>query len=72
LECEAKQKKTMANDLTTTVYEPIQPEGLALSLMVVTIVFTILSGVVVLLRFWIRLSHSLFAVEDWLMLAGWV
>ncbi|ETR97637.1 integral membrane protein [Trichoderma reesei RUT C-30] len=62
----------MANDLTTTVYEPIQPEGLALSLMVVTIVFTILSGVVVLLRFWIRLSHSLFAVEDWLMLAGWL
>ncbi|KAL7811423.1 integral membrane protein [Trichoderma gracile] len=62
----------MTKDLTTTVYEPIQPEGLALSLMVVTIVFTILSSVVVLLRFWIRLSHSLFSVEDWLMLAGWL
>ncbi|KAL7807879.1 GPCR, PTH11-type, partial [Trichoderma aethiopicum] len=62
----------MAKDLTTTVYEPIQPEGLALSLMLVTIVFTILSSVVVLLRFWIRLSHGLFSVEDWLMLAGWL
>ncbi|PTB77135.1 GPCR, PTH11-type [Trichoderma longibrachiatum ATCC 18648] len=62
----------MAKDLTTTVYEPIQPEGLALSLMLVTIVFTVLSSVVVLLRFWIRQSHGLFSVEDWLMLAGWL
>ncbi|KAL6856829.1 integral membrane protein [Trichoderma novae-zelandiae] len=62
----------MAKDLTTTVYEPIKPEGLALTLMVVTIVFTVLSSVVVLLRFWVRASLGLFSVEDWLMLAGWL
>jgi hypothetical protein len=62
----------MAKDLTTTVYEPIQPEGLALALLVVTIVFTALSTIVVGLRFYVRVSLNLFAVEDWLMLAGWV
>ncbi|RSL44417.1 hypothetical protein CEP53_011245 [Fusarium sp. AF-6] len=60
----------MAKDLTTTVYEPIQPEGLALVLLVVTIVFTILAVLVAGLRFYVRLSLNAFAVEDWLMLAG--
>lgn len=62
----------MAKDLTTTVYEPIQPQGLALSLLAVTIAFTILSTIVVSLRFYARLSLHAFAVEDWLMLAGYV
>ncbi|RFU82157.1 gpcr, pth11-type [Trichoderma arundinaceum] len=62
----------MAKNLTTTEYEPIQPEGLALSLLVVTIVFTILSSIIAGLRFYVRISHSLFSVEDWLMLAGWI
>ncbi|UKZ69176.1 uncharacterized protein TrAtP1_010185 [Trichoderma atroviride] len=62
----------MAKDLTTTVFEPIQPEGLALALMVTTIVFTILSTLVVGLRFYARISLGLFSIEDWLMLAGWL
>lgn len=62
----------MAKDLTTTVFEPIQPEGLALALMVTTIVFTVLSTIVVALRFYARISLGLFSIEDWLMLAGWV
>lgn len=62
----------MAKDLTTTVFEPIQPEGLALSMLIVTIVFTILSSIIVCLRFYVRLSMNSFAVEDWLMLFGWV
>ncbi|KAJ3550036.1 hypothetical protein NM208_g181 [Fusarium decemcellulare] len=62
----------MAKDLTTTEYEPIQPEGLALVLLVVTIVFTILSSIVVCLRFYIRIKLHAFAFEDWLMLAGWI
>lgn len=62
----------MAKDLTTTVYEPIQPEGLALVLLVVTIIFTILSILIAGLRFWVRISLNAFAVEDWLMLAGLV
>lgn len=59
-------------DLTTTEYEPIQPEGLALTTIVVTIVFTILSSIIVCLRFYVRLSLNSFAFEDWLMLFGWV
>ncbi|KAH6949119.1 hypothetical protein FAVG1_13212 [Fusarium avenaceum] len=62
----------MAKNLTTTVYEPIQPEGLALSLLAVTIVFTILSTIVAGLRFYVRLSLHAFAVEDWLMLFGYI
>lgn len=62
----------MAKDLTTTVYEPIYPEGLALGLMAVTIVFTILSSVVVMLRLFVRIRQHMFAVDDWLMLFGWV
>ncbi|KAH7176343.1 hypothetical protein EDB81DRAFT_897649 [Dactylonectria macrodidyma] len=62
----------MAKDLTTTVFEPIRPEGLALAMMVVTIVFTVLSSIVVGLRFYVRISLHAFAVEDWLMLAGWI
>ncbi|RYP53050.1 hypothetical protein DL768_001905 [Monosporascus sp. mg162] len=62
----------MAKDLTTTEYEPIRPEGLALSLLVVTIVFTILSSIVAGLRFYIRISLHAFSIEDWLMLVGWI
>jgi hypothetical protein len=62
----------MAKDLTTTEFEAIQPEGLALALMVTTIVFTVLSTIVVALRFYARISLGLFSIEDWLMLAGWV
>lgn len=62
----------MAKDLTTTEFEPIEPEGLALALMVTTIIFTVLSTIVVGLRFYARISLNLFSIEDWLMLAGWV
>ncbi|GAD92317.1 hypothetical protein NECHADRAFT_76517 [Paecilomyces variotii No. 5] len=49
----------MAKDLTTTKYEPIQPEGLALALLVVTIAFTILSSIVTGLRFYVlNLAHN--------------
>ncbi len=62
----------MAKNLTTTEFEPIQPEGLALSLLVVTVAFTILSSIVVCLRLYVRASLHAFAAEDWMMLAGWV
>lgn len=55
---------TMAKDLTTTKY--------TLGLLVLTIVFTILSSIVAGLRFYVRISMRSFAVEDWMMLAGWV
>ncbi|KAL2174105.1 uncharacterized protein P884DRAFT_294683 [Thermothelomyces heterothallicus CBS 202.75] len=62
----------MAKDLTTTTFEPIQPEGLALSMLVTTVVFTILSSIMVCLRFYVRITLRSFSVEDWLMLAGWI
>ncbi|CAM1510699.1 Fc.00g010340.m01.CDS01 [Cosmosporella sp. VM-42] len=62
----------MAKNLTTTEFEPIQPEGLALSLLVVTVAFTILSSIVVCLRLYVRVSLHAFAVEDWMMLVGWI
>ncbi|KAL1874565.1 hypothetical protein Daus18300_003584 [Diaporthe australafricana] len=62
----------MAKDLTTTEYEPIQPEGLALTMLVVTVVMTVLSSVVVCLRFRVRITVTSFSTEDWLMLAGWI
>lgn len=62
----------MAKDLTTTEFEPIQPEGLALTMLVVTIVMTVLSSMVVCLRFHVRITVTAFSTEDWLMLAGWV
>ncbi|KAF7560391.1 hypothetical protein G7046_g3757 [Stylonectria norvegica] len=62
----------MAKDLTTTEFEPVQPEGLALALLVVTILFTILSSIIVCLRFYVRYSMHAFSFEDWLMLAGWI
>ncbi|KAL6689679.1 hypothetical protein J3F84DRAFT_353999 [Trichoderma pleuroticola] len=62
---------TVAKDLTTTVYEPIQPKGLVLALMVVTIVFTAMSSFFVLLRVYVRVPLGLFSVEDLLTLAGW-
>ncbi|EFX05058.1 integral membrane protein [Grosmannia clavigera kw1407] len=62
----------MAKDLTTTKFEPIYPEGLALAMMITTIVMTIVSSIVVSLRFYARISRNAFSFEDWLMLAGWL
>lgn len=62
----------MAKDLTTTEFESIKPEGLALALLLTTIVFTVISSIVVCLRFYVRIKLRSFSFEDWLMLVGWV
>ncbi|KAJ4258269.1 hypothetical protein NW762_008418 [Fusarium torreyae] len=62
----------MAKDLTTTEFEPIRPEGLALALLLTTIIFTVLSSIVVVLRLHARASRNAFSIEDWLMLIGWI
>ncbi|KAF3015278.1 hypothetical protein E8E14_006349 [Neopestalotiopsis sp. 37M] len=46
----------MARDLLATEYEPIKPEGLALALIVVTIIMTILSSLILCLRFWYKMG----------------
>ncbi|KAI1341521.1 hypothetical protein F5Y15DRAFT_376356 [Xylariaceae sp. FL0016] len=62
----------MAKDLTTTKYEPIEPEGLARVLLVVTIVMTLLTTIVVALRLYVRRMTRTTAIDDWIMLAGYI
>ncbi|KAF4987607.1 hypothetical protein FDECE_15361, partial [Fusarium decemcellulare] len=50
----------------------INPEGLGLVLLVVTLFFTPPSAIVVALRCWIRAKHGVFGTDDALMLVGWL
>ncbi|RFU27484.1 hypothetical protein B7463_g8845, partial [Scytalidium lignicola] len=50
----------------------IQPTGLAAAILGVTLTFSILSFIVMLLRVGIRLRLGLFATEDWLMCVGFI
>ena len=54
------------------VADTIAPEGLGQTLLAVTIVMTVLATVAVALRLYVRHMYNAFAVDDWLMLAGWV
>ncbi|KAK7966474.1 uncharacterized protein PG986_000751 [Apiospora aurea] len=59
-------------DNTSMVADPIMPEGLGRSLMVATIVMTILSSVAVVTRLYVRGLYNALAIDDWMMLAGWI
>lgn len=59
-------------DNTSMAADPITPEGLGRSLMVVTIVMTVLASAAVAGRLYVRIIYNALAVDDWLMLAGWV
>ncbi|KAM5521967.1 hypothetical protein FOXYSP1_15858 [Fusarium oxysporum f. sp. phaseoli] len=50
----------------------VDPKGLALVLLVVSIFFLIPTGIVVILRCFIRLKYRLFGIDDGLMLIGWI
>lgn len=50
----------------------VDPKGLALVLLVVSIFFLIPTGIVVILRCFVRLKYRLFGIDDGLMLIGWV
>ncbi|KAH8589243.1 hypothetical protein B0O99DRAFT_655550 [Bisporella sp. PMI_857] len=52
------------------VWKSVQPEGLALAILVITILFTIICSLVVGMRVWIRLKTKLFSLEDYLMCIG--
>jgi hypothetical protein len=54
------------------VWKSVQPEGLALAILVITILFTIICSLVVGMRVWIRLKTKLFSLEDYLMCIGMV
>ncbi|KAK8066612.1 hypothetical protein PG997_013359 [Apiospora hydei] len=59
-------------DNTSMVADPIMPEGLGRSLLVVTIVMTILSSIVVVTRLYVRRLYNALAIDDWMMFAGWI
>ncbi|KAG7003733.1 hypothetical protein FOFC_19229 [Fusarium oxysporum] len=50
----------------------VDPKGLALVLLVVSIFFLIPTGIVVVLRCFVRLKYRLFGIDDGLMLIGWI
>ncbi|KAF4458853.1 hypothetical protein FALBO_14397 [Fusarium albosuccineum] len=50
----------------------LPPTGLAVVLLVVTLLFVAPCTVVVLLRCWIRTRHGVFGTDDGLMFVGWV
>ncbi|KAF5000929.1 hypothetical protein FGRMN_1386 [Fusarium graminum] len=51
--------------------EPVQPGGLALALYTTTVIFSVLSTIVVGLRTYIRTRHNCIGLDDYLMCAGW-
>ncbi|KAK7911250.1 integral membrane protein PTH11 [Apiospora marii] len=59
-------------DNTSMAADPIAPEGLGRSLMVVTIVMTVLASAAVAGRLYVRSIYNALAVDDWMMLAGWI
>lgn len=60
----------MIDDSSPSIY--VKPTGLAEKLLVLTIIFTIVSIIVIGLRVWIRLETKLFSLEDYLMCIGTV
>ncbi|KAJ3521555.1 hypothetical protein NM208_g8988 [Fusarium decemcellulare] len=50
----------------------LKPAGFAASLLAVNLFFAPTTTIVVLLRSWIRVKHSVFGVDDGLMVAGWM
>ncbi|KAG7405419.1 hypothetical protein ACKAV7_013724 [Fusarium commune] len=58
----------MIDESATTV----DPKGLARFLLAVSIFFLIPTGIIVMLRCFVRLKYRLFGVDDGLMLFGWM
>ncbi|KAF5670155.1 integral membrane protein PTH11 [Fusarium circinatum] len=50
----------------------VDPKGLGRVLLVVSILFLILTAIIVILRCVIRLKYRLFGIDDGLMLVGWI
>ncbi|KAJ3534690.1 hypothetical protein NM208_g7436 [Fusarium decemcellulare] len=50
----------------------VEPKGLALVHLSFTIIFGVLSTIIIILRCWVRISHGVFATDDRLMLIGYV
>ncbi|KAF5001316.1 hypothetical protein FDECE_11000 [Fusarium decemcellulare] len=50
----------------------VEPEGLGLVLLAITLFFAAPTAVVVLLRSWIRARQRVFGTDDGLMLVGWI
>ncbi|KAF5962960.1 integral membrane protein PTH11 [Fusarium bulbicola] len=50
----------------------VDPKGLGRVLLVVSILFLILTAIIVILRCVVRLKYRLFGIDDGLMLIGWI
>ena len=54
------------------VWRPVQPTGLALGLVIVTVLFVVLTSIVVPMRLYIRRKLRNFGWDDWTMGIGYV
>ncbi|RGP81031.1 hypothetical protein FLONG3_820 [Fusarium longipes] len=50
----------------------VQPTGLGQTLLILTIIFLILTSIVVILRCFTRAKYRIFGIDDALMLVGWM
>ncbi|CEI60069.1 hypothetical protein FVEN_g8140 [Fusarium venenatum] len=59
----------MALDANAT---SVEPTGIGRSLLIVTIIFLIITTIIIASRCWVRLRYKTFGVDDGLMLFGWM
>jgi hypothetical protein len=58
-------------DTGDDVWRAVKPEGLALAILVTTLVFVVLTTIVIAMRIFIRLKTGTFGTDDWVMSAGY-
>ncbi|RYP59402.1 hypothetical protein DL769_008547 [Monosporascus sp. CRB-8-3] len=61
----------MMADVDEDVWRAVQPEGLALALLVTTLTFVVSTTIVMSMRIFIRLKTRNFGTDDWVMSAGY-
>ncbi len=59
-------------DAEEHAFHSVPLEGLAMGIFVTSVVFFVLTTIVMILRVWIRLRTKCFGTDDWLMCVGWV
>ncbi|OBS23138.1 hypothetical protein FPOA_03696 [Fusarium poae] len=50
----------------------VDPTGIGRSLLIVTIIFLIITTIIIASRCWVRLRYRTFGIDDGLMLVGWM
>lgn len=62
----------MSNVAGDDTWQAIEPQGLALGLLVTTVTLSILTTIVMAMRMFIRFKTNKIGSDDWAMLTGFV